>query len=360
MNNKDGNRVNKHHSDKNMLPIATQTTTLPNNPATDEIDLLSRNKDLAEILGLISSYYVMARDTYRAKSFATASANIAAHPLAITSGAQARRELPGIGESIAAVIDEYMANYNEETETGTVQRLRDLELRFSDRRETIDLFRSIYGIGPVTAVRFYDQGFRSLQDLWERAQLTDAQRTGILWRLHIDLRIPRNEMDLINQQIGSILDPYQIRWNIAGSYRREETSSGDIDVLVESRTDLNMDGLMQLLQPHIVASLAQGPTKFMGIFRLSELHNGHRIDIRLIESGQYGAALMYFTGSQRFNILMRQRAIELGMTLNEYGLFYTDGTPIPVNTEEDIFNALRVAPIPPVQRTKTLIALQFI
>lgn len=336
-----------------------QITNVPTEPGTTKIDLLSRNKDLASTLETIAEYYVMARDTYRAKAFANAAAKIAAHPIGIISGAQARRELTGIGQSIEEVIDEYMATYDEETETGTIKRLQELEASFDDpnRKAAIGLFRTIYGIGPATAVKFYGEGFRTLQDLWERGNLTEAQKLGIIWRQHIDLRIPRDEMDLINERIGSILNPYGIKWTIAGSYRRQEPSSGDIDVLIEYRPDLNMDSVVHLLKPYLPATLAQGPTKFMGMFRLDDQHNAHRIDIRLIDPASYGAALMYFTGSQRFNILMRQRAIELGLTLNEYGLYHNNGEPITVATEEDIFNALRVTAIPPVQRTKTINAL---
>lgn len=98
----------------------------------------------------------------------------------------------------------------------------------------------------------------------------------------------------------------------------------------------------------------------MGIVKIDDQHNGHRIDIRLVDSIAYAAALMYFTGSQRFNILMRQRAIEFGLTLNEYGLFNQYNQPQPITSEEDIFRILRVQYLPPVERTKTLAALTFI
>lgn len=312
-----------------------------------DVDILSRNKELAEIFSLVASYYTLMRDTYRARTFSTASAKIAAHPNEILSGAQAKREIgAGIGGSTVEAIDEYL-------QTGTLKRLEELQAQFPDRKETIDLFRSFYGIGPVTAVKLYDQGLRTLEDLWFRGNLNQAQKTGIMWREHIDIPIPRDEMDLINTKIGSILDYYGIKWAIAGSYRRGEPSSNDIDVLVEARPDLNMDGLIQILQEYLPATLAKGPTKFMGILRISDQYNGHRIDIRLIERAEWPAALMYFTGSQRFNILMRQRAIDLGMTLNEYGLF-KNGIPMPLNTEEDIFKLLNVKYLSPVQRTRTL------
>lgn len=317
----------------------------------DDADLLDHNKRLAEVLSLIGNYYTMAGDTYRAKSFDNASTKIAQYPFAILSGSEAIKLFSGIGPSIGAVIDEYLT-------TGHVGRLQELEKQFQDRAAIIDYFRSFYGIGPVTAVKFYNLGFRTLEDIWLKGNLTNAQKTGILWRDHLNLRISRDEMDLIRDKIGSILNPYGIKWEIAGSYRRQEPSSGDIDILVEQRDDFNMEGLLQLLKPLLPAALAQGTTKFMGIIRLDEQHNGHRIDIRLINNNSYPFALLYFTGSQRFNILMRQKAIELGLRLNEYGLYDNKGELITANSEEEIFHILRLKYIPPIERTKTIVSLQ--
>jgi len=325
----------------------------PNEGIVIDADILAHNKKLADILTLVGSYYVMAKDTYRAKAFNNAGAKIGHHPIAILSGAQARMELAGIGDSIQSAIDEYIAN-------GSIVRLQELEARFQDRKQVIDYFLSFYGIGPVTAVNFYNQGFRTLEDLWFKANLTDAQKIGIMWREHFILRIPRGETDIISTKIGSLLNPYGIKWNIAGSYRREETSSGDVDVLVESRPDLNMDGIITVMRDILPATLAQGQTLYLGVIRISNEYNGHRIDIRLVDPAAYPFTLMHFTGSQRFNILMRQRAIQFNMTLNEYGLFDNNGSPTAAQSEEDVFRILRVVYIPPVERTKTINSLKYL
>lgn len=320
-------------------------------PSTTDVDPLSRNQDIANMLNHIGSYYSMEGDTYRAKSFLNASTKIANYPIPIINGRQARADIKGIGASIADEIDAFLVS-------GTSPRLQELEAKFTDRKQIIDNFMSYYGIGPVSAVKFYNQGFRTLEDLWFKANLTDAQKIGIMWRDHIDKRIDRVEMDTINAQIGALLNPYNIKWAIAGSYRRNEPSSGDIDILVQSQPDLNMDGLIYLLKNFLPATLARGPTKFMGIFRLSPDTFGHRIDIRLIEPKAYPFALLYFTGSQRFNILMRQHALTLGMTLNEYGLYTTAGVPVPgIETEADIFTKLGLNYVEPEMRTKTIASL---
>jgi DNA polymerase/3'-5' exonuclease PolX len=307
------------------------------------------NQEIAGILSLLANYYTMAGDTYRARAFNTAANVVAEAPYVITSGKQAQKELQGIGKSSADIIDEYL-------NTGSVQRLKELEAQFVEQRRVIDYFRSFYGIGPSKAIEFYNQGFRTLADIWYKAQLTPAQQLGILWREHINLRIDRTEMDLINQRIGEVLNPHRIKWEIAGSYRRGEPSSGDVDVLVESRLGVDMDYIIELLRPLIAATLAHGTSMYRGILRLGPEFNGHRIDIRIINPNNYAAALMYFTGSQQFNILMRNRAIELGLSLSEYGVTGQAGLPA-INSEQDIFNVLRVRYMAPVERIKTLATL---
>jgi len=314
---------------------------------TQEIDPLSSNRNLAEVLNLIGSYYTMDKDTYRARAFTTAAGKIADHPTAILSGSQAKRELTGIGESIESAIEEYLT-------TGIVKRLNDLESKFTESKRVIDYFRSFYGIGPVTAVKFYNQGFRTLDDIWFKGNLTDAQKIGVMWRDHIHVRIPRDEMNQIDKTIESILQPYGIKWTIAGSYRRQEASSGDIDLLVQSQPDLNMDGIISLLKPIIPDKLAQGERLFMGILRLDNDHYGHRIDIKLFPPESWPYALLYFTGSQKFNILMRQHAISMGLKLNEYGLYDANGVSSSAASEEEIFRRLKVKYLPPVKRITTI------
>ena len=360
-----------------LLPLLQATTA-------EDADLLARNKDIADMLALISSYYTMSKDDNRARAFANASTQIAQYPEPIVSGTQAQLEIRGIGPSIGAAIDEYL-------NTGTIQRLHDLEKKFNERKEIIDHFMTFHGIGLVAAVRFYNQGLRNADDLWFKGNLTNAQKIGMMWKEHIDLRIPYEEMEIISSHIGAILDPYGLKWSIAGSYRRKEPSSGDVDLLVESKPGLDMNAVVSLLTPIIPAILAQGPSLTMGIIRVSEEYNGHRLDIRLFDPLAYPSALMYFTGSQRFNILMRNRANEFGLRLNEYGVlderviasYASQGItintqrkakergeiediyeifriPEPINSEEDIFRILRVKYLAPEERTRTLTALVFV
>lgn len=304
------------------------------------------NENISEELFLIGSYYTMVADTYRSKTYMNAANTISTYNTQIISGTQAKK-IKGIGDSVAKDIDEFIV-------FGFINRLQELEIKLGPQKQIIDYFRSFFGIGPKTAIKFYNEGYRTLEDLWFRASLTEAQKIGILWRHHIGHKIDRDEIDITHNIISQIFAPYQIIWDIAGSYRRREPQSGDIDILIQSRNDITMDAIIHLLQPLIPATLAKGDTKFMGIIRLNDDYVGHRIDIRIVNSEEYPFALMYFTGSQKFNILCRRRAIELGLTLNEYGLFTQDDRRVIATSEADIFTILNIPYVAPENRSRTM------
>lgn len=309
------------------------------------------NSEIADHLTAIGRFYVLTRDEYRSKAFLTAANTIRTAANRVNSGAEALR-LPGVGKSSAEVIDEFLT-------TGTSARYRELEAKLGDQIRIINNFKSYHGIGIVSAIKFYENGRRSIEDVWFNEPLTAAQKVGILWSKHIDLKIPRREMDIIAKVLGDYLNPYGIVWNITGSYRRGEETSGDIDLLIRGQPNLNLSGIIQLLRPILPADLAQGETKYMGILRLSDQYDGHRIDIHVAPADHYASTLMYFTGSKEFNVLMRNRALSMGYSLSEYGLKPMQiGLPVPIiNTEEDIFRALNVPYLTPVQRLRGMTVL---
>ncbi len=141
-----------------------------------------------------------------------------------------------------------------------------------------------------------------------------------------------------------------IRCSTAGSLRRSKEVIGDIDFLVSSKNPAEIIRFF-VQQPGILNVSAQGETKASVI-----LEGGIQADLRVVSDAEYSSALAYFTGSKEHNIVMRQRASERGLRLNEYGLFRsTEETRDPAlrldtRTEEDIFKALGLAYIPPELR----------
>jgi DNA polymerase/3'-5' exonuclease PolX len=303
------------------------------------------NDDIAEHLSLIAGYYDY-EGNIKNIAYKKAASQIRAQPERVISGTQVQ-VLPSIGPSISKDIDEFLV-------TGTSTRLESLqesfEAAYPGGQDIVDYFDSLYGVGPSTALKWYQLGYTTLYDVWTKVELTSAQRLGILWRDHLRLRLPRAEMEKIRSVLGSYLAPLECYWEMAGSYRRQESSSGDVDILVRD-DGTYLRTIIQALNPILVGKLAQGPTKYMGIVRISPQDNAHRIDIRLIKPESYAYALMYFTGSQRFNILTRQRAIELGLRLNEYGLFDEEGQSLPGESEEEIFDHLGLVYVAPKNRS---------
>ena len=109
--------------------------------------------------------------------------------------------------------------------------------------------------------------------------------------------------------------PDVIRCSTAGSLRRWRETIGDVDFLVSSKQTANIIEYF-VAQPGILSVSAKGDTKASVI-----LEGGIQADLRVVTDEEFPFALAYFTGSKEHNIVMRQRAIERGLRLNEYGLF---------------------------------------
>ncbi|HNQ89252.1 MAG TPA: DNA polymerase/3'-5' exonuclease PolX [Verrucomicrobiota bacterium] len=144
--------------------------------------------------------------------------------------------------------------------------------------------------------------------------------------------------------------PAVIRCDVAGSVRRFKEAIGDVDFVVSSRRPEEVIGAF-VQQPGIQSVIARGETKASVI-----LEGGIQADLRVVTDEEYPFALAYFTGSKEHNIVLRQRAIDRGLRLNEYGLFRsaeeTRDPALRVNcrTEEDLYAALGLAYVPPELR----------
>ncbi|MBW8864140.1 MAG: DNA polymerase/3'-5' exonuclease PolX [Verrucomicrobia bacterium] len=141
-----------------------------------------------------------------------------------------------------------------------------------------------------------------------------------------------------------------IRCDTAGSLRRFKEVIGDIDLLASSRKPGAVISFF-FSKPGIVKVLAKGDTKASVI-----LEGGIQCDLRVVSDAEFPFALAYFTGSKEHNIVMRQRAIQRGLRLNEYGLFQSKEETrdpkllVACKTEADIFQKLDLVYVPPELR----------
>ena len=141
--------------------------------------------------------------------------------------------------------------------------------------------------------------------------------------------------------------------DIAGSLRRSRETIGDVDVLVAANQE-NAESIFDAFINHelVVEVLGRGDTKSS-----VRTESGRQVDLRIVKPEEYPAALMYFTGSKEHNIVMRQRARDRGMSLNEYGLFKLNSEketdfdqPVQTKSESDIYEKLDLHFVPPEHR----------
>ena len=363
---------------------------------------MSDNTLLAKHFYEIAEGYYTEENKWRKRAYQNAADTISKFRDKITSSDQLVG-IKGFGKSTLEDVDEFL-------KTGSTARHKDLYINSSskdnEKREIINLFLSVYGIGPQNAEYYYGLGYRDLQSLYNSGLLNDKQRIGVYYRDDISQRIPRSEIEYFGYElskripttayvdyftrniypifndtipkgdiirgrekyrgqqniVSTIVDETTGRiepiWHIAGSYRRNESSSGDIDLLARY---IDMNYLLGVLQEmgFIVAELAYGETKYMGIIKVHPNAVARRIDIRIFNPNDYIYGLLYFTGSPKFNVLMRTRANELGASLNEYGLVDFYGTSYPVNNEEEVFKLLGIVYLTPEQRTRDISHLNY-
>jgi len=138
----------------------------------------------------------------------------------------------------------------------------------------------------------------------------------------------------------------------AGSLRRWKETIGDLDLLLTYAPETKPEEL-ETIKEHILGYgeleqvLARGENKVS--FRVAK---GLQVDVRLLRPENYGAALIYFTGSKEHNVSLRGRAIKMGYTLNEYALATTlkDERRVAGATEEEVYAKLKLDFIPPELR----------
>jgi DNA polymerase (family X) len=141
---------------------------------------------------------------------------------------------------------------------------------------------------------------------------------------------------------------------MAGSYRRGRETIGDLDLLVDG-TDV--DGVMDHFGAHlqVEAVVGRGDTKMTVRFA-----SGLQVDLRVVPRESFGAALQYFTGSKEHNVVVRGRAKQRGLKVNEWGVFKAAGEEEPDHaaaagaiagaSEEEVYAAIGLPWFPPELR----------
>jgi len=141
----------------------------------------------------------------------------------------------------------------------------------------------------------------------------------------------------------------------AGSLRRGKETVGDLDLLVTLAPGHTKQKEVDAIAEHILKFPGIDQTLAHGENKVSfTLQDGLQVDVRLLEKENFGAALLYFTGSKEHNVALRGRANDMGFTLNEYQLATLGAEKhVAGRTEEEIYTKLKMEFVPPELRENT-------
>ncbi|MGE3489134.1 MAG: DNA polymerase/3'-5' exonuclease PolX [Vicinamibacterales bacterium] len=259
------------------------------------------------------------------------------------------RSWSGIGKDLATRIRDIAA-------TGTCEIRNELLKEFP---ETLLEVLRLQGVGPKTVATLYKElHIKSLDDLGQAARAgrirglkgMGAKKEELILKAlderqrHAGRHLLARASDVADALIAYLAAHAPAATIITvGSVRRGAETSGDLDLLATGADATLADAFVAY--PTVERVLGHGPTKASVLLR-----GGYQADLRIVLPAQRGAAMQYFTGSKAHNIALRDRALERGWKLNEYGLFDEQEQPIAGATEEGIYEALGLAWIPPELR----------
>ena len=258
-------------------------------------------------------------------------------------------QLPGIGKDLARQIIEI-------AQTGKLKSLEELQQQIPSG--VVDMLR-IQGVGPKKVSVFFNElhltSLAELKAACEAGRISQLKGFGkkteesILQNIdqaaasasRFSIADARAAVETIVADLRQL--PAVVRCEAAGSCRRRRETCGDLDVLaICSDPAPPMDRLAA--HPLVALVLQRGETK-----QRVRLVSGIELDLRVVPEESFGAAMQYFTGSKEHNVVLRQRAKDLGLKINEYGVFRGDEA-VAGRTEEDVYAAVGLPWIPPELR----------
>lgn len=325
------------------------------------------NLDVARTLTTLADLLeIQGANPFRIRAYRNAvnTVNSLSRPLAaMVEDGEDLTELSGIGKNVAAHIVELLG-------TGRISRLDEVAQEIPVT--LVELVR-LDGVGPKKAKKLFDElGVETVDDLEAQIEKGTVQELDGFGAKSVEKirhaiedhrkytgRFQIHEAEML---IAGLVEyvratPGVEDVQIAGSLRRRKETIGDVDLLARFEGDgtpvvdrfVAFDGAARIN--------GAGPTKGSIV-----LHSGLQVDLRVIPSRSYGAALQYFTGSKEHNVEVRTRAVRNGIRVNEWGVFRMpdgadpaelgkeDGERLAGDTEESVYAALGMTWVPPVLR----------
>ncbi|XP_051756537.1 LOW QUALITY PROTEIN: DNA polymerase lambda [Ctenopharyngodon idella] len=314
----------------------------------------NHNKHITDKLEPLAKAYTHTGDKWRALGYSKAINALKSYHKPITSYEEACK-IPGIGKRMADKIMEIM-------ESGHLRKLDHI----GEEVPVLEMFTNIWGAGAKTAQMWYQQGFRTLEDIRTKAVLNHTLRIGLKHYDDLLERMPRSEANAIEKKVKEAAHSVDTQLVVmaCGSYRRGKTTCGDVDVLITHPDGESHKGVFSkvlhflhqsgFLTEDLVSHEENGEQKkYLGICRLPGPSQRHRrLDIIVVPYAEFACALLYFTGSAHFNRSMRALAKTKHMSLSEHslncsvvrqrGVKLVAGTPLQTPTEKDVFKHLGI------------------
>jgi DNA polymerase (family X) len=319
------------------------------------------NKSIAGILYETADLLeVDGQDSFRIRSYRNAAEAIERFPQQIIDLIQDPKQvlaIPGIGKGM-------LNNLNEMLHEGKLSLHAEMLKKY--RPSMLELLR-VQGLGPKTVALIWSAyqvcDLESVEKLAREGKIRELPRMGekheqkILKAIEDYRRIAGrfllNVAEVQAEKIAEHLKDYPgVEKAVpAGSLRRGRETVGDLDILVTGPAccnDVEREKLIEhiIKLPGLMEIIGRGENKVS--FRL---RGGMQVDVRFLPPESFGAAMQYFTGSKGHNVALRQRALKMGYTLNEYSLAKLDDQQVVAGkSEEEIYAALKLDYIPPEMR----------
>ncbi len=320
--------------------------------------ILYETADLLEIVG---------QDSFRVRSYRNAAQAIEALPQQVADLIQEPKkllEIQGIGKGMLANLQMLFKDGRIEAHAELLKKYRPSMLELLKIQglgpKTIALIWSAYQVSDLEGVeKLAREGkIRTLPRMGEKHEvkllkaIEDYRR--IAGRFLLDTAEELAEKLVEHLLAASLGDLGIEKVTPAGSLRRGRETVGDLDILVTGKACIEAEPRQKIIEhllrfPGLMDVIAQGENKVSFRHR-----NGMQVDVRLLPPESFGAAMQYFTGSKAHNVALRQRALKMGFTLNEYSLSKIEGVedakPVARKTEEEIYAKLKLDFIPPELR----------
>jgi DNA polymerase/3'-5' exonuclease PolX len=326
----------------------------------------SNNGAIIEVLSRLMVLRELENQPYKVSAYQRVIQSIRSLKEDVRSGEDAQEKLSGVGKDIKKYIDEIIKHKDEEVLTG-IKEIDDLDDDMFNKIAFIADVTSVHkieGVGVKKAEKYFLEGVDTREALEEHlsSQGVGRQKKGLKYGQALNQRIPREEVE----KFASFFQEYvndenrkgaYLAYTLAGSYRRGLEDSGDVDFILWSENEDDVEGLFQNIvdnmsyDQRLLETLSFKKDMFQGIVYIDDNYPAVRMDVLLLKDKlELPYAMLYLTGNKTLNRELRTAAIKMGYHLGNTYMTDENGNNIIVEDEKEIFDLLGYDYYPPTER----------